>query len=36
MILTSGEPEAPITADMLPTEIGALVPSTPGGAGGEN
>ncbi|KAB0266110.1 sigma-54-dependent transcriptional regulator [Microvirga brassicacearum] len=35
MILTSGEPDAPITTDMLPTEIGALVPSTPGGAGGE-
>ncbi len=35
MILTSGEPDAEVTADMLPTEIGALVPSTPGGAGGE-
>jgi two-component system nitrogen regulation response regulator NtrX len=35
MILTSGEPDAEITADMLPSEIGALVPSTPGGAGGE-
>ncbi len=35
MILTSGDPEAEISADMLPTEIGALVPSTPNGAGGE-
>jgi len=35
MILTSGDPDAEVTADMLPTEIGALVPSTPGGAGGE-
>jgi two-component system nitrogen regulation response regulator NtrX len=35
MILTSGDPDAEITADMLPSEIGALVPSTPGGAGGE-
>ncbi|ANY81503.1 sigma-54-dependent Fis family transcriptional regulator [Microvirga ossetica] len=35
MILSSGDPEAEITADMLPSEIGALVPSTPGGAGGE-
>ena len=26
---------AEVTADMLPSEIGALVPSTPGGAGGE-
>jgi two-component system nitrogen regulation response regulator NtrX len=35
MILTSGDADAEITADMLPSEIGALVPSTPGGAGGE-
>lgn len=35
MILTGGEPDAEITAEMLPQEIGALVPSTPGGAGGE-
>ena len=35
MILASGDPEAPITADMLPAEIGALVPSTPNGSGGE-
>lgn len=35
MILTAGEPEAAITAEMLPAEIGALVPSTPNGNGGE-
>jgi two-component system nitrogen regulation response regulator NtrX len=35
MILASGDAEAPISADMLPSEIGALVPSTPNGAGGE-
>jgi two-component system nitrogen regulation response regulator NtrX len=35
MILASGDPEAEITADMLPSEIGALVPTTPGGTGGE-
>jgi two-component system nitrogen regulation response regulator NtrX len=35
MILTSGDPDAEITADMLPSEIGTLVPSTPNGAGGE-
>ncbi|MBX9759303.1 MAG: sigma-54 dependent transcriptional regulator [Beijerinckiaceae bacterium] len=35
MILSSGDPEAEITAEMLPSEIGALVPSTPNGAGGE-
>jgi two-component system nitrogen regulation response regulator NtrX len=35
MILAGGDPDAAITADMLPSEIGALVPSTPNGAGGE-
>ena len=35
MILTAGDPEAEVSADMLPSEIGALVPSTPNGAGGE-
>jgi len=35
MILAAGDPEAAITADMLPAEIGALVPATPNGAGGE-
>jgi two-component system nitrogen regulation response regulator NtrX len=35
MILAAGDPDAAVTADMLPSEIGALVPSTPTGAGGE-
>ena len=35
MILTGGDTEAEITAEMLPPEIGALVPSTPNGSGGE-
>ncbi len=35
MILAAGDPDAAITADMLPGEIGALVPSTPNGSGGE-
>src|SRR3954453_22414175 len=35
MILTTGDPEAEITAEMLPSEVGALVPTTPNGAGGE-
>jgi two-component system, NtrC family, nitrogen regulation response regulator NtrX len=35
MILTAGDPDAEVTAEMLPSEIGALVPATPNGAGGE-
>ena len=35
MILAGGDQEAEITAEMLPREIGALVPSTPTGSGGE-
>jgi two-component system nitrogen regulation response regulator NtrX len=35
MILAQGDPEAAITAALLPAEIGALVPSTPNGHGGE-
>ncbi len=35
MILASGDPESEITADMLPSEVGALVPATPTGSGGE-
>src|SRR5450631_3175694 len=35
MILASGDPDAPVTADMLPSEVGALVPSIPTGVGGE-
>jgi two-component system nitrogen regulation response regulator NtrX len=35
MILTGGDLESEVTAEMLPREIGALVPSTPNGSGGE-
>jgi two-component system, NtrC family, nitrogen regulation response regulator NtrX len=35
MILASGEPDSEITAALLPSEIGALVPSIPSGVGGE-
>jgi two-component system nitrogen regulation response regulator NtrX len=35
MILVAGDPEAEITAAMLPSEIGALVPAIPSGVGGE-
>ena len=35
MILASGDPDSEVTADMLPSEVGALVPATPTGAGGE-
>ena len=35
MILAAGDPSAEVTADMLPAEIGSLVPATPSGAGGE-
>jgi two-component system nitrogen regulation response regulator NtrX len=35
MILAAGDPEAEITAAMLPAEVGALVPSIPTGVGGE-
>ena len=35
MILAAGDAEVEITADMLPAEIGTLVPATPNGAGGE-
>ncbi|MBV9701485.1 MAG: sigma-54-dependent Fis family transcriptional regulator [Methylobacteriaceae bacterium] len=35
LILAAGDPDAEISADMLPSEVGALVPSTPNGAGGE-
>ena len=35
MILAAGDPDAEITADMLPNEIGALVPAVPSGVGGE-
>ncbi|MCX7325391.1 MAG: sigma-54 dependent transcriptional regulator [Hyphomicrobiales bacterium] len=35
MILTKGDPQAEVTTDMLPAEVGALVPATPTGSGGE-
>jgi two-component system nitrogen regulation response regulator NtrX len=35
MILTKGDPTADVTIDMLPAEVGAMVPTTPSGAGGE-
>ncbi|WP_158815113.1 sigma-54 dependent transcriptional regulator [Methylocapsa sp. S129] len=35
MILAAGDSEAEITAAMLPSEVGALVPSIPTGVGGE-
>jgi two-component system nitrogen regulation response regulator NtrX len=35
LILATGEADAEITADKLPSEVGALVPTTPNGAGGE-
>ncbi|MFC5509138.1 MULTISPECIES: sigma-54-dependent transcriptional regulator [Hyphomicrobiales] len=35
MILTKGDPTADITVDMLPAEVGAMVPTTPSGSGGE-
>ncbi|MCS0496939.1 nitrogen assimilation response regulator NtrX [Ancylobacter mangrovi] len=36
LILASGEAEAPVTADMLPPDVGSLVPSLPNGNGGEH
>jgi two-component system nitrogen regulation response regulator NtrX len=35
MILTGGDSDTEINADMLPAEIGTLVPATPNGSGGE-
>ena len=35
LILTKGDPTAEVTTEMLPAEVGALVPATPTGAGGE-
>lgn len=35
MILAGGDPEATVTASMLPSEIGTMVPPTPNGTGGE-
>ena len=36
LILAGGDPEATITAAMLPQDVGALVPSLPNGNGGEH
>jgi two-component system nitrogen regulation response regulator NtrX len=36
MILTGGDPDAVITADLLPPEVGSMVPSMPNGSGGEH
>ncbi|MFG1479537.1 sigma-54 dependent transcriptional regulator [Xanthobacter sp. V4C-4] len=36
LILAGGDPEATITAGMLPPDVGALVPSLPNGNGGEH
>jgi two-component system nitrogen regulation response regulator NtrX len=35
MILAAGDPDSEITAALLPSEVGALVPSIPSGVGGE-
>ena len=35
LILAEGDPASEITAALLPSEVGSLVPSTPNGAGGE-
>jgi two-component system nitrogen regulation response regulator NtrX len=35
MILASGDPDAVMTASMLPSEVGAMVPPLPNGGGGE-
>ena len=35
MILTKGDAGADITVEMLPAEVGAMVPTTPTGSGGE-
>jgi len=35
MILTKGDPTSEVTVEMLPAEVGAMVPTTPSGSGGE-
>jgi len=35
MILAGGDPSAVISASMLPQDVGSMVPSMPGGNGGE-
>ena len=36
LILATGEPDAPVTAGMLPPDVGSLVPNLPNGSGGEH
>ena len=36
LILAGGDPETPVTASMLPPDVGGLVPNMPNGAGGEH
>ncbi|MGA0562906.1 sigma-54-dependent transcriptional regulator [Ancylobacter sp. VNQ12] len=36
LILATGEADAPVTADMLPPDVGSLVPNLPNGNGGEH
>jgi two-component system, NtrC family, nitrogen regulation response regulator NtrX len=36
MILAGGDPDATISADMLPPEVGSMVPAMPNGNGGEH
>lgn len=35
LILAEGDPSTEITSELLPSDVGSLVPSTPNGAGGE-
>lgn len=36
MILASGSPDVAVTADMLPPEVGSLLPSMPSSVGSEH
>ena len=36
MILAGGDPEAVITASMLPQDVGSMIPNMPNGNGGEH
>ena len=35
LILAGGEPDGLVTADLLPPDVGSMVPATPNGSGGE-
>ncbi len=35
MIMSTGEPDSEVTIELLPQELGAMAPPTPGGTGGE-